>query len=176
MSAMAMVMVVNLLLLGLLSLFAALIDSLDVVVEDCSNDGDHVGLDDTGTDIFRASDADVDHALKSEIPLPHAHHIFAATLFKDADKTLDATIDSEDIADTCRRRSEVGEMVERVDEGESRSAVEGTAVVQGGGDAHGRLVNIGDAKVDFPHDCESIRWTGLVKGRFRTKGREGLFR
>lgn len=122
-AAVAMVMVMYLLLLGLLGFFTALVDDLDVIVQDGGDDGDHVCLDDAGADIFRASDADIDNALESEIPLPHAHHVLAATLLEDADKTLDAAIDCENIADASRRRGKVGEMVEGVDEREGGCAV-----------------------------------------------------
>ncbi len=43
-------------------------------------------------------------------------------------------------------------MIEGVDEWEGRSAVEGSSVIKGGRDAHRRLIDIGDTKVDFPHD------------------------
>lgn len=42
-------------------------------------------------------------------------------------------------------------MVERVDQGQGGGAVEGAAVIQGGGDAHRRLVDVWDAEVDFTH-------------------------
>lgn len=43
-------------------------------------------------------------------------------------------------------------MVEGVDEREGRGAIKGSAVVQGGGDADRGLIDVWDAKVDFPHD------------------------
>ena len=117
MASMAVVVVV-LLLLGLLCLLTTLINSLGVVIEDGSDDGDHIRLNNAGADVFRASDADIDDTLESKVPLPHSHHIFATALLQNADKTLDAAIDGEDIADASRRCGEIGEMVERVDEGE----------------------------------------------------------
>lgn len=126
---MAMVVVMNLLLLGLLGLFTALVDGLDIIIEDCSNDGNHVGLNDACADIFCASDSYVDDTLESKIPFPHAHHVLATPLLKDADQTFDTAIDSEDVANTGRRCGKVGEMVERIDEGKSRGAVKGTAVI-----------------------------------------------
>lgn len=48
-------------------------------------------------------------------------------------------------------------MVEGVDERQGGGAVEGTAVIEGGGDADRGLVGIGDAEVDLAHV-----WTGLV--------------
>jgi len=128
-----------------------LVDNLDVVVEDGGDDGDHVGLDDTGPDVLGAPYTNVKDALEGEVPLPHVHHVLAPALLEDAYQTLDAAIDGEDVPDAGRRRGQIGEMVERVDEREGRGAVEGTAVVEGGGDADRGLVGIGDAKVDFTH-------------------------
>ena len=82
-----------------LSAGPALVDDLDVVVEDGGDDGDHVGLDDAGPDIFRAADANVEDALKSEIPLPHVHHVLAAAMLEDAYEALDAAVDGQDVAD-----------------------------------------------------------------------------
>jgi len=42
-------------------------------------------------------------------------------------------------------------VVQGVDEGEGRGAIERSAVIKGGGDAHGCLVDIGDAEVNFSH-------------------------
>lgn len=42
-------------------------------------------------------------------------------------------------------------MVEGVDERQSRCAVEGPSVVESRGDVDSRLVDAGDAKVDFSH-------------------------
>lgn len=84
MTSMAMMMVVNLFLLGLLGLFAAFIDDLDVVIKNGSDDGDHVSLDDPSADIFGASHTNIDNTLEGQIPFPHAHHVLAATLLEDA--------------------------------------------------------------------------------------------
>lgn len=82
MVSMAMVVVVYLFLLGL-SLFAAFIDDLDVVIKNGSDDGYHVSLDYTGADIFGASNTNIDDTLESQIPFPHSHHILAASLLED---------------------------------------------------------------------------------------------
>lgn len=148
---MAVVVVRNLLLLGLLGLLATFFNHLDVIVEDGSDDGNHVGLDDTRADVFGAANSDVDDALKGEVPFPHVHHIFAPALLQDADQPLDAAIYGEDVSYAGGRGCEVCEMVERVDQGQGRCAVERTAVVEGRGDAHRRLVDVGDAEIDFPH-------------------------
>jgi hypothetical protein len=149
----AVVVVMDLLLLGLLCLFTALVDGLDVIVEDGSDDGDHIGLDNAGADVFRSSDADIDDTLEGKVPLPHSHHILTATLLQDADQTLDAAIDSEDIADASRRCGEIGEMVEGVDEGESGRAIQGPSIIKRRGNTNRRLVDVWNAKVDFPHGC-----------------------
>ena len=53
-------------------------------------------------------------------------------------------------------------MVEGVDEREGGGAIEGSAVVEGSGDADRGLVDIGDAEVDFSHVDESPRSCGVV--------------
>lgn len=52
-------------------------------------------------------------------------------------------------------------MVEGVDERQGGSAVEGTAVVESGGDVDGGFVHIGDAEVDLPHDGMEDRGDGI---------------
>jgi hypothetical protein len=123
------VMVVALLLFGLLCLLAAFINSFCIVVEDGSDDGNHVSLNNSGANVFRASDADIDNTLKSKVPLPHSHHVLTTALLQNADEALDASIDGEDVPDASRGCGEIGEMVEGVDEGEGRGAVESTAVI-----------------------------------------------
>lgn len=131
-----MVMVLNMLVLGLLSLFAAFVNNFDIVVEDGGNNGNHVSLYDSGPHILCASNADIDDALKSKIPLPCAHHILAPALLENADESLDASIDGEDITDASGRGCEIGEVVERVYEWQCRGAIQGPAIVEGGGNAH----------------------------------------
>jgi hypothetical protein len=84
---------------GLLCLFSEFLDDLDVIVKNCRNHRDHIGLDDAGPDSLCAPNAYVDDALKGQIPLPHVHHVFAAPLLQDTDKLFDAAIDREDVAD-----------------------------------------------------------------------------
>jgi hypothetical protein len=43
-------------------------------------------------------------------------------------------------------------MVERVYERQSRCAIKGTTVIEGGGDVDRGLIHIGNTKIDFPHD------------------------
>lgn len=162
------VVILQLLLLRLLGLLATFIDDLDVVVEDGGNDRDHVGLDHPRPDAFGASDAYVDDALEGQVPLPHVHHVLAPALLEDADKPLDASIDSEDVANAGRGCCQISKMIERVDQRQCRGAIEGTSVIQGSGDAHGRLVDVGDAEVDFPH-LGPIR-LGAPRGHGHGKG------
>lgn len=136
---------------------ADLVKDLQVVVENGGNDWDHVGLDDSGPHGLGASHANVDDALKGETPFPHLQEVMISALLEDADETFDATIDSENITDAGRRSREIGEMIQGVDQGEGRSAVESAAVVQGGSDIDSGLVDIGDAEVDFPHDEDNGR-------------------
>jgi hypothetical protein len=145
--------IVVLLLFRFFGLLAAFVDSLGIVIEDGSDDGDHVGFNDTGADVLRASNTNIDNALESKIPFPHSHHVLTTALLENADETLDTSIDGEDIADASRGCGEIGEMVERVDEGEGRGAIESTAIIQGGSNTDGRLVDVGNTKVDFPHVC-----------------------
>lgn len=140
--------------LGLLRLLSAPVHDLDVVVEDGSNNRDQISLNDPGADVLRATDANVDHALESEVPLPHIHHILAPPLLQNAHQPLDAAIDSQDISYPRRGRGQVGEVVERVDEREGGGAIEGSAVIEGSGDANGGLIDVGDAEIDFSHDEE----------------------
>jgi hypothetical protein len=100
MMVVVMMMVVDLLLLRLLCLFAAFIDDPNVVVENRRDDRYHVGLDDSCADVLCATNTNVDDALEGEVPFPHAHHVFAATLLKDADQPLDAAIDSQDVSNS----------------------------------------------------------------------------
>ena len=89
-------------MLCFLSLLAYPFDDFDVVVEDGGDDGNHICLNNAGSDVLSASYTYVDHALESKIPLPHVHHILAATLLQDADQSFDTAIDSENVSDTCR--------------------------------------------------------------------------
>lgn len=141
----------DLLLLGFLRLLAASLHNLDVVIENCSNHRDHIGLDHPRPDILRAANSYVHDTLKSQIPFPHIHHIFAAALLQDTHQPLNAPIDCQDVANPRRRGGEIREMVERVDQGQGRSAVQGTPIVEGSGDAHRCLIDIRDAEVDFSH-------------------------
>jgi hypothetical protein len=136
-----------------LCLLPALVDDLEVVVEDRRDDGNHVSLDDASPDGFRTPDADVDDALESQVPLPHLHHVLAPALLENAYEALDAAIDSEDVANAAGGGCEVCEVVQRVDEGEGRGAVKRSTVIEGGGDADGRLVCVRDAEVDLAHVC-----------------------
>lgn len=140
------------LVLGLVGLFPTLLDDFDVVVKDGSDDRDHIGLDDAGAHVFGSPNTDIDDTLEGQVPLPHVHHVFAASPFQDADKSLDAAIDGKNIPDPGGGGSEVCEMVKGIDERQGGGAVESPAIVKGGSDAHRRLVDVGDAKVDFPHD------------------------
>jgi hypothetical protein len=129
----------------------ALIDNFDIVIEDGSDDRHHVGFDDPCPDVLGTSHTDVKDALEGEVPLPHVHHVLAPPFFEDAYQPLDAAIDGENVPYPRRGRCEVCQVVERVDERERRGAVEGAAVVEGGGDANRCLVGVRDAKVDFTH-------------------------
>ena len=50
-------------------------------------------------------------------------------------------------------------MVEGVDQGEGGGAIKGPAIIEGGGDADGRLVDVRNAEIYFSHDGErAARW------------------
>jgi hypothetical protein len=138
--------------LGLLGLLPAPVHDLDVVVEDGRDDGNQVSLDDSGADVLRSSDADIDDTLEGQVPFPHVHHILTPPLLQNAHQPLDAAIDRQDIPYAGGGGCEVSEVVQGVDEREGGGAVEGSAVIQGGGDADRGLVDIGDAEIDFSHD------------------------
>lgn len=151
-----------------------LIEDLQVVVEDGGNDGHHVGLDDPCPDALRAAHTDVDNTLEGEAPFPHLHQILTPALLEDADESFDAAIDGEDIADSSGRGGEIRQMVQGVDQRQGRSAVEGPAVVKGGGDIDGRFVHIGDAEVDLSHDgFFSLVWENRMKERL-TRGERAV--
>lgn len=82
-------------------LLPAPVYDLDVVVENCSDNWDHVCLYHPSPNWFRASDADIDNTLESEIPFPHIHHVLASACLEQADQSLDAAIDGKDISDAC---------------------------------------------------------------------------
>ena len=124
---------------------------LDVVVQKGGDYRDHVGLDDSGADLFRASHTTVDDTLKGQTPLPHFHDILAPALLEDANESFDAAINGENVAYSSRRGSEVGQMVERVNQREDGGAVERSAIVEGGGDVDGSLVHVRDTEIDLPH-------------------------
>jgi hypothetical protein len=143
------------LLLCLLCFFRLLstsVNHLDVIVEYCSDDGNHVCLHHSCPHILRPSDSNIHHALERQIPLPHVHHILTPPRLKKAYQSFDTSIDSEDVSYPGRGGGQVSEMIERIDERQRRRAIESSAVIQGGGDADRCLVDIGDAEIDFPHD------------------------
>ncbi len=148
---MTMMVFVDLLLFGLFRLLAAFLDDFDVIVEDGGDDRDHVGFNDPCPNGLGASDSYVHNTLESQIPLPHVHHVLAPALLQDAYQPLDASIDGEDVSDASRRGGEIGQMIKRVNQRQGRGAIESTSIIQGGRDSHRRLVDVGDAEVDFPH-------------------------
>lgn len=83
MTTLALVMICKLLLLCLFGLLSRLLDILDVVVEQRTDDGNHVSLDNPSPDCFGAAHTNVDNALKSEVPFPKVHHVLGATLLQD---------------------------------------------------------------------------------------------
>jgi hypothetical protein len=126
------------LLLCLLCFFRLLstpVNHFDVIVEYCSDDWNHVCLHHSCPHIFRSSDSNINNALKSQIPLPHVHHIFTSPSLEKADQSFDTSIDCEDVSYPGGGGCEVSEMVERIDERQGRCAIESSAVVQGCSDA-----------------------------------------
>jgi hypothetical protein len=99
-------------LFGFLSLFAALVDHFDVVIENCRDDWNHVCLYHSRAHILRSTDPNIDNALKSQIPLPHIHHIFAPSSLEKAYQSLDTSIDCEDVSYPRGRSGEISQMVE----------------------------------------------------------------
>ena len=139
------------LLLCLLRLFSAPIYNFYVVVENRSNNWNHIRLHHPRPNRFRATNADIDNTLESKVPFPHIHHILASACLEEADQPFDAAIDGKDISDSGGGGREVSEMVQGIDERQCRSAIKGTPIVQSSGDAHRSLIDIWDAEIDFPH-------------------------
>ena len=139
--------------LGLgLDLVPTTVDDLQIIIEHGGDDGNHIGLDDASAHILGSTHADVDDALKGQVPLPHVHHVLTATGLEDGHQALETAIDGQDVTDTGRGGGQVSQVVQRIDQGEGGGAIQGSSIVQGGGDTHRRLVDVGDAKVDLPHD------------------------
>jgi hypothetical protein len=90
---MAVVVVGNLLLLGFLGLLSTLFDHLDVIVENSSNDRDHISLDNPRPYILGTANSYVNDALEGQVPLPHVHHVLAPALLQNADQSLYSAID-----------------------------------------------------------------------------------
>lgn len=150
-------------LLCFLGLLSTSVNHFDVIVEDCSNDRNHVCLHDSCAHILRSSDSNIDHALKRKIPLPHIHHVLTPPSLEKADQSFDASIDREDVSYAGGGGCEVREMVERIDERQCRGAIKSSAVVQGCSDSHRCLVDIGYAEIDFPHDGVVPRNRGQLR-------------
>lgn len=151
-SSIAVMTVGHLFLFSLVCLFTTLVKHLDIIVQDGCDDGHHIRLDDSSSHIFRPTNPDVDHALEGQVPLPHVHHVLATPLLQYTHQSFYPSIDSQNISDAGRRGSQIGKMVERVDQGKRRGAVKRTAVIQGSGDPHRCLVDIRNTEIDFPHD------------------------
>lgn len=106
----------NGLLLRFLCLLSAPIYDLYVVVENCSDNGDHVSLNHPRPNWLRASDADIDNTLEREIPFPHIHHVLASACLEEADQPLDTAIDGKNVSDACGGCREVCEVVQGINE------------------------------------------------------------
>jgi hypothetical protein len=147
-------------------LLSALVDDFDIIVEYRGDDRYHVGFHHSRPDVLGASDTDVENALERKIPLPHVHHVLTPALFEYAYQSFDTAIDGEDVPNAGGRCGEVCEMVERVDEGKGRGAVEGSAVVEGGSDADRGLIGVGDAEINLSHVCSGLqqRFDGCYRG------------
>jgi hypothetical protein len=116
MASVPMVVILDLLLLCFLRLFAALLNDLDVVVQDRGDYRHHVCLNDSGPYCLGATNAYVNDALKCQVPFPHVHHVLAPALFENADEPFNAAILPKNITNPSRRRCEVREVVEGVNE------------------------------------------------------------
>lgn len=130
---------------------ATLVDDPDVIVEYGCNDRNHISLDNPSPYILRAANPNIEHTLKGEIPFPHLHHLLASSLLENAYQPFHAAVDGENIPDSSRGGCQVGQMIQGVNQGQRRGTIEGAAVVQSGSNAHRRLVDIGDAEIDFSH-------------------------
>jgi hypothetical protein len=101
---------------GFFSLFSASINHFDVVIEYCSNDGNHICFYHPRPDILRASDPNIDNALESQIPFPHIHHIFASPRLEKAYQSLNTSIDCQDVPYPCGGGRQICKVVQGIDE------------------------------------------------------------
>jgi len=73
---------------------STLVDHANVVLQNCSNDRDHISFHHSGSYAFGATDSNIDDALESEVPLPALQEILCVSaLFEDADQPFNAAID-----------------------------------------------------------------------------------
>lgn len=107
-----MVVLIEVLLFCLFGLLPAFFDDLDVVVEDGSDDGDHISLDDPSPYALSAANSYVDDTLKGEIPLPHIHHVLAPSLLQYANKPLNTSIHCEDVPNPSRGGRKICQMIQ----------------------------------------------------------------
>jgi hypothetical protein len=108
----------------------------------------------TGT--MSASTTRVRTASEPLTPMLTIHWKAKFHFHENAYEALDTAIDCEDVAYATGRGCQVCEVVQRVDEREGRGAVKRSTVIEGGGDADGRLVCVRDAEVDLAHVCAGL--------------------
>jgi hypothetical protein len=104
------------LLLRFLRLLSTPIYDLYVVVENSSDNWDHICLYHPSPYRLRATDPDIDNTLERKIPFPHIHHVLASACLEKADQPFDTAIDGKNISDACGGCREVGEVVQGIDE------------------------------------------------------------
>lgn len=81
---------------------ADFVDDFDVIVEDGRDDRDHIGFNDSGSNVLRPTHTDVDDALEGEAPFPHLHQVLAPALLENAYQSFNAAIDGQDISNSSR--------------------------------------------------------------------------
>ena len=133
--------------------YPQLFNDSNVVIQQRSNNGHHIGLYHSSSYVFGAANTNVYDALKCKAPFPRLHHVSPSASLQDADQLLDPSIDGENFADAGGRDCKVGEVIQGVDKREGRRAVQGAPIVEGGCDIDGRLVDIRNAKINFSHGC-----------------------
>lgn len=78
------------------------IDDSNVIVEDGSDDRNHIRLHNPCPHSLRATDTDIHNALEGKAPFPHLHHIFAPAFLQYAYQAFHPAIDGQYISDSSR--------------------------------------------------------------------------
>lgn len=159
---------------------------MEVVVEHGGNHGDDAAKGDAAANVFSAAGADKHEALKGKGPFPGGEgflgeelvvgelgsfRLVVVALFENGDEAFNAAVCGEGITDSGGGGGEVGEVVERVDEGPVGGAVKGSPVVERGRDGDRRSIERDRSKISFSHN--TCRWNVVWRDGERNTGGQG---